>query len=254
MKLTGNNSWKENLNSAPSFQLSHDEIHIWSASLEQSAQDVTGLFSSLSQDEKERSKRFYFARDQNRYITGRGMLRALLGNYLGIKPDQIEFSYGAYGKPALGTTFHGKNLQFNLSHSNDKVIYIFNWDQPIGIDIEHARPMKDMDDFALQCFTPNECNFIHALSKDKKQESFFKLWTCKEAFLKANGSGLTVPINQVEVSLATDGSASVTSIGDDREQAGSWHLELFTPIKDYQAALAIEEYEKQILFQQFDLL
>ena len=108
--------------------------------------------------------------------------------------------------------------------------------------------MKDMNDFALQFFTPNECNFIHALSKDKKLEPFFKLWTCKEAFLKANGSGLTVPIHEVEIALTDEETVRLTAIGNDREQAARWRLKMFTPMSGYQASLAIEGQEKQIVF------
>ncbi len=250
--LTGNNISKEGSYSSPSFQISKDEVHIWSASLEQPAYSMAEFFLLLSSDEKERSNRFYFEKDRNRFIAGRAILRTLLGNYLKMEPAQIKFNYGVYGKPALETRHNQGDLQFNLSHSNDEAAYIFNWDQPVGIDVEYMRPMMDMDDVALQFFTPNEYSFIQSLPKDQKQEFFFKLWTCKEAFLKANGSGLTVPINQVEVLLTTEGIASLTSIGSDQEIAPNWRLELFAFIKDYQASFAIQGHEKRVLFQRLD--
>jgi 4'-phosphopantetheinyl transferase len=251
-RLIRNNSWKEDKGKNSSFQLSNDEIHIWSASLKQSWEDIAEHFSILSLNEQERAKRFYFEQDQNRYIAGRGMLRNFLGNYLGMEPGQIEFSYGAYGKPALANHLNVENLQFNLSHSNDVVVYTFTKDQLIGIDIEHVRPMKDMDDFAHHFFTPTEYNFIQALSKDQKQIFFFKLWTCKEAFLKANGSGLTAPLNQVEISFPNDETAILKSIGSDTAQAAHWHFKIFNPVSGYQAAIAVEGYEKRIIFNQLD--
>jgi 4'-phosphopantetheinyl transferase len=236
----------------PSQPLTGSDLHIWCASLNGSQEDLPCYLSLLSPDEKVRAKRFYFEKDRNRFITGRGLLRILLGSYLGLEPSAIQFTYGIHGKPALTSRFNGKVLEFNLSHSKGKAVYVFNWDQPVGIDIEYGHPLKNMDDFALQFFTPNECKFIHSLSKDRKQESFLKIWTCKEAFLKANGSGLTTPINQVEVSLTTEGTATLTSIGGDREQAARWRLKLFTPIAGYQASLAIEGHHGKIILQQLN--
>lgn len=238
--------------STPPYQrpLTGSDLHIWCASLESFLRDLTGFEDLLSLDEKARAARFFFEKDRSRYIIGRGLLRQILGGYLGLEPSKIQFKYGVFGKPALVSQINGRSLEFNLSHSNDMAVYIFNWDQPVGIDIEYIHPMKDMDDFALQFFTPNECKLIHSLSKDQKQKTFFKLWACKEAFLKANGSGLTTPLSQVEVSLTTEGSATFTSIGGDREKAARWRLSLFTPITGYQASLAIERNDGQIIFQQ----
>jgi 4'-phosphopantetheinyl transferase len=250
MGLPGDKNWKEAANPAASFQLVHDDVHIWSASLEQPAEYREKLFLLLSFDERTRVERFYFEKDRNRYIIGRGLLRILLGGYLGLNPSTIQFTYGAYGKPALAEEVHGRALEFNVSHSNDMAVYIFTWDQPVGIDIEYIHSMKDMDDFALRFFTPDECALIRSLPMAQKQKTFFKLWTCKEAYLKAYGSGLTVPLNQVEVSFATEETASFTSIGGDREQAARWYLDIFNPVPGYQAALAVERQNGQIMFQE----
>lgn len=254
MRLLKTNNWKHISEDSACFQLSNNKIHIWSASLKQPAEDTRFFLQILSSDEQARAKRFYFERDEKRYIAGRGMLRILLGNYIGVEPAQIKFIYNFYGKPALAPIFNTKNLQFNLSHSKDQAVYAFNWDEPIGVDIEYIQPMKDMDDLASQFFTSGECALIHSLAAYQKQETFFKIWTCKEAYLKANGSGLTVPINQVEVSFLKDGAALLTSIGGNKEQAAQWHMSIFTPIKGYQAAHAIKRHKKHMVYQQINCL
>jgi 4'-phosphopantetheinyl transferase len=233
----------------PPIPLTDSDLHVWCASLNASQQDLSHYLSLLSLDEKARAEQFYFEKDRDRFITGRGLLRSLLGDYLGLEPSKIQFKYGIHGKPALLSHINGKSLEFNLSHSKDRILFIFNWNKPIGIDIEYIQPLKDMDDFALQFFTPNEFKFIHSLSKEQKQESFFKIWTGKEAFLKANGSGLATPINHIEVCLTTERSISLTSIDGDHEQAARWRLELFTPFSGFQASLAIETHDGQISFQ-----
>jgi len=113
-------------------------------------------------------------------------------------------------------------------------------------------PMADMDDFAEKFFTPRESEYINALSGKQKEAAFFKTWTCKEAFLKANGSGLTVPINQVEISLETKDAPTLISIGDDKKQNSHWRLELLNSIPGYKAAVAIEGHDCQIIFQQLN--
>jgi 4'-phosphopantetheinyl transferase len=205
--------------------------------------------SILSKDEVERAGRFVFEKDRNHYIAGRGLLRVILGSYLDLEPSQPEFVYGPYGKPALKLGLINKALEFNLSHSKDRALYAFNWNRRIGVDIEYLIPMADMDDFAERFFAPRESAWINSLSGTQKEDAFFKTWTCKEAFLKANGSGLTVPINHVEISLETEGVVELISIGDDKEQPKHWRLEMFNPFPGYQAALAIEGHAGHIIFQ-----
>lgn len=229
--------------------LSDSDIHVWCASLSASSQELSHYRSLLSQNEVERAGRFVFEKDRDHYIVGRGLLRIILGSYLNLKPAQLEFVYGQHGKPALKPGLTDKVLEFNLSHSKDQVLYAFNWNRKIGVDIEYLIPMADMDDFAERFFTSRESAWINELSGEQKKDAFFKTWTCKEAFLKANGSGLTVPINEVEISLETKGIVELISIGNDKEQVTRWRLEMFNPFPGYQAAFAVEGHEGNISFQ-----
>jgi 4'-phosphopantetheinyl transferase len=233
--------------SFPSQPLADNDLHIWRATLDRSREEISGYFNLLSPEEKARSERFYFERDCDRYIVGRGILRTLLSRYLGIEASRIEFVYGPHGKPAVATDSRDKLLQFNLSHSNDQALYIFGWDHSVGIDLEYICPMQDADDFAAQFYSARETALINSLSDDQKWDAFFKLWTCKEAFLKANGSGLSAPLDEVEISLDVDGSARLTSIGGDSEQAANWRLETINTVVGYQAAVAVEGQGGQVL-------
>ena len=89
------------------------------------------------------------------------------------------------------------------------------------------------------------------LAAEKKWEAFFKLWTCKEALLKATGKGLTVPLNEAEISLGVNGSAQLASIGGNTEAATRWRLEIFKPFADYQSAVIVDGHDSQLIFQQF---
>ena len=228
--------------------LPDSDIHIWCTPLNVSQEDLSHYISLLSLDEKTRAERFYFEKDRNHFIVGRGLLRTLISRYLEMNPAQIEFVYEDHGKPALKPVLQDKTLGFNLSHSKDLALYAFSWDRKVGVDVEHIHPMPDIDDFAERFFSSRESAYINSLSGQQKEAVFFKLWTCKEAFLKANGNGLTLPINEVEISLETESSVRLQSIGKEKEQTAHWRLEIFNPVPGYQAALAVEGYEGRIVF------
>lgn len=228
------------------------DLHVWSASLTGSPEELAHYSSLLSGDETIRAEKFYFERDRNRYILGRGILRTLLADYLKIDSSKIEFVYGSHGKPALEKIYQNKILQFNLAHSNDRGIYIFGWNRPLGIDIEHIRPLQDADDFAKRFFSQQESVWINSLPINQKWNAFYKLWTCKEAFLKANGSGLSVPLNEAEIFIKDDNSAKLVSIGGILDEATKWRLEIFNPIENYQAAIAVEGHQGQIVFRHYN--
>lgn len=238
--------------SLPTQPPTDSDIHVWYASLNGTAHELFRYRSLLSQDETDRAMRFVFEKDRNHYIVGRGLLRTILGGYLGLEPAQLTFVYGPHGKPALQSGQSAQAIEFNLSHSNDLVLYAFNLNRRIGVDVEYLIPMTDMDDFAEQFFTPRESAWINSLPGIQKEDAFFKTWTCKEAFLKANGSGLTVPINQVEISLKAEGTVELIAIGEDQEQAANWHIEMFSPLPGYQAALAVEGHDGQIVLRRQD--
>ena len=235
--------------SSPVIHLAGDEVHIWAASLEHTPQTVTRFADLLSADETKRAERFYFAKDRAHFIVGRGLLRKLLGDYLGLAPTHIEFNYGPYGKPALKTGEVNHTLQFNLAHSNGLALYAFCWNLELGIDLEHVRPMADEDAFAAQIFSANESALIASLVGEQKRQAFFKIWACKEAFFKASGDGLTKPIDQAEITLGAGETASLVSIAGDKQQAAGWQLQSFQPAANFQAALAFKGNNRRVLFQ-----
>ena len=237
--------------SSPAIHLAGDEIHVWSASLVQPDDVVANFAELLSADEIARAQRFYFAKDRAHYIVGRGLLRQFLGNYLGLNPAWVELRYGPFGKPALKAGEINHTLQFNLAHSNGLALYAFCWNRALGIDLEHVRPMNE-DDFAAQVFAASESAHIAALAGEQKRRAFFKIWTCKEAFFKASGDGLSKPIDQAEIALDAEETASLVSIAGDREQAAGWQLKTFQPGSHYQAALAFYGAESPIRYREVD--
>lgn len=183
---------------------------------------------------KKRAHRFHFEQDKTRFIIGRGLLRIILGRYLKIKPEQLQFFYSPTGKPALVSS--SSKVQFNLSHSEEMILYAFTRDRFIGIDLEYLRPIPDLKQLIQQFFSVAETSAILSLPVSEQQQAFFQTWTCKEAYLKATGVGLA-QLQQVEISL-TPGEPY--RLLNNKLSANRWSLQTLTLAPDYVAALVVE--------------
>jgi 4'-phosphopantetheinyl transferase len=219
-----------------------DDVHVWCAFLDQPAARAQQLAQTLSADERMRAERFYFERDRKRFIVGRGLLRTILGCYLGIAPNRLQFCYGPRGKPDLAEICGGRKLCFNLSHSQGLALYGITRDRKIGIDLEHIRPISKTEQIAERFFSVRENAVFRALPPSKKQVAFLNCWTRKEAYLKAIGEGLVRSLEQIEVSLAPGEPARLLSIEGDLQSAERWILQELTPALGYVAALVVEGY------------
>jgi len=236
----------------PDLALSRDDVHVWRVSLEQPTERVHRLTQTLSSDEMERAKRFHFERDRRRFIVGRGVLRAILSQYLGTDPSQVQFSYGPRGKPRLAAGFDGDALRFNLAHSHELALYAFTRDREIGIDLEYIHPLSDAEELAAQVFSRRENAELEAMPERKRVDAFFGYWTCKEAYIKATGDGLSLPLDQFEISLAPGKSPHLVRVEQAAEEVERWALEPLTPRAGYVAALAVEGRDYQLRFLQWE--
>jgi 4'-phosphopantetheinyl transferase len=169
------------------------DVHVWRIDVPRWRPCVPVLRRLLAVDELARADRFRFEVDAHRLIIGRGVLRLLIGELLHLVPDQVAFTYSASGKPAIA------GVEFNLAHSGE-VILIAIHQHRIGIDLERLDQVVDVVAVGHACFTAREREVIVDGSAD--YEAFFRLWTRKEAFLKAVGAGLSCPLRHVDVADA----------------------------------------------------
>ncbi len=220
--------------------LNSDEVHVWQASLDQAPFQVRLLQDTLSTDERARAERFYFEKDRQRFIVARGVLRAILGRYLNRAPEALGFLYNAYGKPALAGEPDGTPIHFNLSHSHDIALYAVTRHREVGIDLERIRLDLAFEDIAERFFSPAEAETLRTLPTEIQRQTFFRFWTRKEAYAKARGEGLSLPLDQLDV-LLTPGPSEVAS-GDPAgsPKAAGWSFQEPTPAPGYAAALAMQ--------------
>src|SRR5581483_7473345 len=163
------------------WSLNTGEVQIWAAPLVQAKERQSELARTLSPDETARAERFHFDRDRNRFIAGRGLLRAILGRYLGLKPAQLAFEYTVRGKPAVHSSCGNHALHFNLAHSDDLALFALTSICRLGIDVERIRPLSDADGIANRFFSARESEGLRILPAAQKPAAFFNLWTRKEA-------------------------------------------------------------------------
>ncbi len=221
-------------------QLASDEVHTWCASLDVSADTEARLCATLTPDERHRSARFHFERDRQRFIVTRGVLRDLLARYLETQPGKIRFVHSAFGKPGLSSEFGGR-VTFNLSHSGGLLLIAIARASSVGVDIECIRSQPDYADLARHFFSTAEVEWLAAFPSHLYAEAFLSCWTKKEAYLKARGEGLAIPLNSFSVPLTTDPAA--VDLWVDSEAivpAARWSLYTLRPAPGYVGALAIQ--------------
>jgi 4'-phosphopantetheinyl transferase len=220
--------------------LGNEEVHVWRAKLDLQSSCVQSLIQILSADERTRAERFYFQKDRERFIVARGLLRVILGRYTNMEPSQLQFCYNPYGKPDLANESGGNGLCFNLSHSDGLALYAITRGRQIGVDIERIRPDLAGDQIAERFFSPREVKALRSLPPSLQPVGFFNCWTRKEAYIKARGKGLTLPLDQFDVSLVPGEQAVLLGVSGDPEESSRWSLLDFLPGTGYAAALAVE--------------
>lgn len=218
-----------------SIALVPQDIHVWFVNLDRPLSEIQSLHPLLSPDEQERADRFHGDRHRFRFIAGRGMLRRILSCYLNRDPDQIQFAYSDRGKPMLASSH--SPLAFNMSHSADHALYAITCDRLVGVDLEHRRPIDQITSLAKRFFTPQEYAQLVACDPPDQQDYFFRLWTCKEAYLKAIGEGLA-GLAHVEVGLTADQTGAMLYLHGSSQPASEWTVMCCDPDPDYAAALA----------------
>jgi len=220
--------------------LGSNEVHVWRASLDEPPPQIDSFLHTLAADERTRAERFHFQRDREHFITAHGVLRAILGLYLNKAPESLSFCYGSHGKPAVASESNGNVLRFNISHSHGVALYAIARDHEVGIDLEFIRGELEVAQIAERFFSRGEIATLRALPLSLRKYAFFLCWTRKEAYIKARGEGLSLPLDQFDVSLIPGEPAALSSTRPDSGEALRWSLQDLTPGCGYAAALAAE--------------
>jgi 4'-phosphopantetheinyl transferase len=224
------------------FEFSERTIHVWSIRLEAGPSIIAAYDAVLSFEERERAGRFKFPQLSQAFTISRGALRFLLSGYLGVPPESLEFEYGPQGKPKVSSKMQ---LEFNMSHSGGLALFAFTRNCPLGIDVEHIRVLRDLEDLARRFFCADESSELVGLPQEQREHAFFLCWTRKEAFIKAIGQGLSAPLDSFRVSLDPAEPARFLHLPE--SETGTWTLTNLAVATDYAAALAYPDSPRELI-------
>lgn len=203
--------------------MNKETLHLWCAYpddvLEEGA--AQAAMRLLSEDELARRQRFKFDRQQREYLATHALARTALSHSGSLPPEAWRFQLNAYGKPSIEAEC---GLRFNLSNSKDLVVCLVSEGAEVGVDVEPRERAASILEVAPRMFSPQELAQLAALREEERPERALRLWTLKEAYIKARGMGLALPLNKF--SFLFEGEAKMRmamdpSLGDEPER---WRL------------------------------
>ena len=227
----------------PPLKLGADEVHVWLVNLDDYAPDDLKLL--LTDDEVSRASRFHFDKDRNHFIVARAWLRKLLGAYTGLAAGELRFAYAEKGKPSLEGSRRGA-LSFNLAHSHGLAIYAFSRARDLGVDLEFVREDLGDEKIAERFFSRREIQDLKSLPAELRRQAFFDCWTRKEAYIKARGEGLSMPLDEFDVSLMPGEAAVLLRNHKEPEEVSRWSMKSLEVPEGYVAALVAEGQDWQL--------
>jgi 4'-phosphopantetheinyl transferase len=191
----------------------------------------------LSDDERTRAARFHFHKDALKFVAARASMRSILAECTHVAAREVRFLYAKHGKPSLAD--NPADIRFNLSHAGDRAILGVTLERDVGVDIEVIRRDLEFEKLAERFFSLHERACLRELSAEKKMQFFFRVWTCKEAFLKAQGFGLTRSLDSFDIDLSS-GAARLLATRPDPTEARDWSIVELETSPAYAAAMAVE--------------
>lgn len=231
----GEEEWRPRF--APGGPPSGLEIDVWAVDLARPPVALADLEALLAADELVRADRFHFPRDRRRFVVRRGATRRLLASYLGRRPERLRFATGPNGKPSVEGLDAG-GLTFNVTDSADLALIAVGVGVDLGVDVEWTERPRHTTRLVERFFSTVEIERWRTFPPELETAGFFRGWTCKEAYLKAIGTGLQTPLRHCTVELDPRRSPEVLAIGDDSDEAREWWLEELHPGEGFVGALA----------------
>ncbi len=214
-----------------------DVVHVWTRPLDAEEWAIKHGHEALSSEECARAARFRVERPRNDFILTRSALRSLLARYLATTPEALTFQVTEYGKPQLSGA---SDLRFNVSHTEGMALLAFTRGREIGVDVERIRPEPDARKLAERFFSHVEREALRPFRGEELQAAFFRCWSRKEAYIKARGEGLSLPLAQFDVSVEPDTTRILLATRPEATEAERWTIRNLAIASNYAAAVAFE--------------
>ena len=221
-------------------RLGEGEVHVWRASLLASAGELARLHAILSDEEKVRAARFRYEIHRGRFIAGRGIQRLLLARYLDADPAALRYRQAAHGKPLLDGAEAESGIRFNVTNAEDGLLVALARGRELGVDLEPLHRAVDRDAVARRFFSAPENAVYDTIPDEQRDAAFFTCWTRKEAYIKAVGDGLTMPLDCFDVTLRPGEPARLLATRGDPAQVERWTMRELDAGPGWTAALVVE--------------
>lgn len=215
------------------------EVHLWHYRLDIDADREADCARVLDDAESERASRYRFEKHRRRFVAGRGALRMILAQYAECEPRALRFGHGAHGKPYIGWPNSARDIRFSASNSHNLGAVAITWRKELGLDLEQVRPDCDHGLIVSSEFSPEENDWFCRLPEARRLIAFYQLWTCKEAYLKGKGVGLTVPLCDFAVTLGQE-APRLTWSNLNSSDPERWSLKPLSIEPGFIACLAME--------------
>lgn len=201
------------------------EIHLYLVNdAAVTAETLSACRNIVSPSEHRRLERFHTAHDQRQGLVTRALLRTVLSRYRPtVDPRDWSFEVNAYGRPAIATDLNAK-LFFNLSHSRGLIALLIAEDREIGVDVEWRDRAVDAVELADQVFARVEMSDLQSLVPSRQRDRFFDLWTLKEAYTKARGMGLSIPLSDIAFRFGENGHLTTTFAQSFADTPSRWRF------------------------------
>lgn len=232
-ELSSDGIWKP-----PVPELFSSSLHIWQFPLTAPAIGIENCIALLSEDERVRASAFHFERDSRRFTVARASVRSILGAYTKSSARDLRFHYSQYGKPALADAT--PDVRFSVSHSGELALLAVALGQEVGVDLEVIRQDVEIEQLAARFFSDLDSASLLTLPNELRVHAFFRCWTRKEAFLKAQGLGLSRSLNSFDVEVNPDKPARLLATRPDPQEAQRWAIHDVTAEENCAAAAAWE--------------
>jgi 4'-phosphopantetheinyl transferase len=223
--------------------LGSHEIHIWHTDLAAQEAAIDRLFPLLDHHEQSRAARFLVPEPRIQFIISRAFLRIVLGKYLQIEPREVRFRTAEQGKPELAEP-HA--LYFNLSHTDGATVIALTRAGRLGVDVERIRENLDPLQLGARFFSAREAQWLRSQPPDQRFAAFFACWTAKEAYVKACGAGLSVPLDGFGVIPDPDAPELHLEIYGKPEDSKRWSMSRLDLDPDLRSAVAVEAVDCRV--------
>lgn len=232
-------------------RLVEGEAHLWWIPLTAGAREIELHRQVLPPDESERAGRFYFEQHRLKFTIAHGAMRRILSGYVHLPPRELKFTYGPKGKPEFTARQNPDRVRFNLSHSEDLALLAVARNQELGADVEFIKSDFGGMEIAERFFSASEVRTLFALDASEQNAAFFSCWTRKEAFIKAVGEGLSLPLDSFDVAFAPGAKPALTRVEGSPGETLRWRMYDVPAGPQYKAALVIEGREHRLSYRQW---